>query len=256
MLRPFPQYSGVTDVYGDVAHSIYHSLQLTIEQRRVHGLVVNANYTYSRTEDDLAARTGYDFAQDWADRGQRSAAHLQPDRGLRPAVRQGGPAGRRQRLRRRARPRLAGVGDHAGPFGPAARLVRRRLQPAQRRHLLRRLQPGLLGPGPHQRRLRRRRRARDGAAHLHRSQRVRVGAGVHLGNTPRTMAFDLRNPGSVNQDLSIQRDFGCTRSSRSGSAPRSSTCSTRWCSAASTPTSPTPTSAGSARRPTSRASRS
>ena len=34
MLRPFPQYSGVTDVYGNVARSTYHSLQLTAEKRR------------------------------------------------------------------------------------------------------------------------------------------------------------------------------------------------------------------------------
>ena len=34
MLRPFPQYSGVTDVYGNVAWSTYDSLQLTLEKRR------------------------------------------------------------------------------------------------------------------------------------------------------------------------------------------------------------------------------
>ena len=67
MLRPFPQYSGVTDVYGDVARSTYHSLQLTVEKRRSDdGLIVNFNYTFSRTEDNLAARTGYNFDQDWA----------------------------------------------------------------------------------------------------------------------------------------------------------------------------------------------
>src|SRR6185436_12793109 len=66
MLRPFPQYSGVTDVYGDVAESMYHSLQLTAEKRRSDdGLTVSFNYTFSRTEDNLAARTGYDFDQDW-----------------------------------------------------------------------------------------------------------------------------------------------------------------------------------------------
>jgi hypothetical protein len=27
------------------------------------------------------------------------------------------------------------------------------------------------------------------------------------GNTPRTLAFDLRNPSSFNQDVSVQRDF-------------------------------------------------
>ena len=47
MLRPFPQYSGVTDVYGDVARSTYHSLQLTVEKRRSDdGLTVNFNYTF------------------------------------------------------------------------------------------------------------------------------------------------------------------------------------------------------------------
>ena len=66
MLRPFPQYSGVTDVYGDVAASTYRSLQLTVEQRRFRGLTVNFNYTYSRTEDNLSWRTGYLIDQDWA----------------------------------------------------------------------------------------------------------------------------------------------------------------------------------------------
>ena len=31
-----------------------------------HGLTLNANYTFSRTEDNLAARTGYNFGPDWA----------------------------------------------------------------------------------------------------------------------------------------------------------------------------------------------
>ena len=59
-----------------------------------------------------------------------------------------------------------------------------------------------------QRRLWRRRRAGREPAVVHRSQRVRVGAAPFTyGNTPRTLAFDLRNPSSFNQDLSIQRDF-------------------------------------------------
>ena len=57
-LRPFPQYSAVTDVYGNVAWSDYHSLQLTFARRHTNGLTLNANYTVSRTEDNLAARTG------------------------------------------------------------------------------------------------------------------------------------------------------------------------------------------------------
>ena len=30
---------------------------------------------------------------------------------------------------------------------------------------------------------------------------------IAYGNTPRTLAFDLRNPSSFNQDLSVRRDF-------------------------------------------------
>ena len=67
MLRPFPQYSAVTDVYGNVARSTYHSLQFTAEKRpTADGLTITFNYTFSRTMDDLAARTGYNFEQEWA----------------------------------------------------------------------------------------------------------------------------------------------------------------------------------------------
>jgi hypothetical protein len=48
MLRPFPQYSGVTDVYGDVGQSNYNALQATIQQRLSHGLTFNLNYTFSK----------------------------------------------------------------------------------------------------------------------------------------------------------------------------------------------------------------
>jgi hypothetical protein len=67
MLRPFPQYSAVSDVYGNISRSSYHSLQLTAEKRRSDdGLSVSFNYTFSRTEDNLSARTNYDIDQDWA----------------------------------------------------------------------------------------------------------------------------------------------------------------------------------------------
>jgi hypothetical protein len=67
MLRPFPQYSSVNDVYANVSRSTYHSLQLTAEKRRSDdGLSVSFNYTFSRTEDNTAARDSYDLDRDWA----------------------------------------------------------------------------------------------------------------------------------------------------------------------------------------------
>src|SRR5262249_61613522 len=36
-------------------------------------------------------------------------------------------------------------------------------------------------------------------------------AAYAYGNTPRTLAFDLRNPSAFNQDLSVRRDFQVAR---------------------------------------------
>ena len=178
MLRPFPQYLRRDRRLRQRRHARTTTRSSSrMEQRRWHGLIVNVNYTFSRTEDDLAARTGYDFAQDWAV-GVNDQPHIFNVIAVYdlPFGKEGQP-GSGNGFVGGAGPRLAALGDHAVPIGPAARLDHRRLQPAERRHVLRRLQPELLGPGPHQRRLRRRRRARHDAAHLHRPQRVRVGAG-------------------------------------------------------------------------------
>jgi len=48
MLRPFPQYGGVSDVYGNVGQSNYNALQLSVQHRLSHGLTFNFNYTYSK----------------------------------------------------------------------------------------------------------------------------------------------------------------------------------------------------------------
>ena len=48
MLRPFPQYGGVTDVYGNVGQSNYNALQLSVDQRLARGLTFNFNYTFSK----------------------------------------------------------------------------------------------------------------------------------------------------------------------------------------------------------------
>ena len=67
MLRPFPQYSAVNDVYGNIARSNYHSLQLTAEKRRSDdGLSDVVQLHVQQDEDNLSWRTGYDIEQDWA----------------------------------------------------------------------------------------------------------------------------------------------------------------------------------------------
>ena len=52
MLRPFPQYNGLNDVWGDVGNSHYNSMQITAIKRLSHGLSFNFNYAYSKAIDD------------------------------------------------------------------------------------------------------------------------------------------------------------------------------------------------------------
>jgi hypothetical protein len=60
MLKPFPQYSGLTDEVDAVSNSNYHSLQLSINQRLAHGLTVMLNYTFSKSLDNAGTfRSGY-----------------------------------------------------------------------------------------------------------------------------------------------------------------------------------------------------
>lgn len=71
MLKPFPQYSGVTDTWGDIGNGNYNALQLTLNQRVWHGLSATLNYTWSKQIDDLGGyRSGYPIPGDVIDGGQ------------------------------------------------------------------------------------------------------------------------------------------------------------------------------------------
>jgi hypothetical protein len=74
-LTTFPQYSGVSDLWGaNTSNVTYHSFQLMVLQRMSHGLSFNINYTYSKNiGDDGTFRSGYNIpaaavsggGQDW-----------------------------------------------------------------------------------------------------------------------------------------------------------------------------------------------
>lgn len=59
-LRPFPQYNGWSDVWGDIGMSNYNSLQISFSQKSLHGLTYTINYTYSKLYDNTGTgRTAY-----------------------------------------------------------------------------------------------------------------------------------------------------------------------------------------------------
>jgi hypothetical protein len=65
MLKLYPQYSGVSDLWPMVGNANYNSLQVVVEKRLSHGLVVSGNYTFSKSFDDLGSRSAY-----WTEKAQ------------------------------------------------------------------------------------------------------------------------------------------------------------------------------------------
>jgi len=54
--RPFPQFSNVSEDVPDIGNSSYNAMNVRLEKSWSHGLLFQANYTWSRLIDDLAAR--------------------------------------------------------------------------------------------------------------------------------------------------------------------------------------------------------
>ena len=61
-LLAFPQYSGVTNTWGNVANISYNALEFTLAQRQWHGLSYSLNYTWSQNiGDDGTYRAGFNL---------------------------------------------------------------------------------------------------------------------------------------------------------------------------------------------------
>ncbi|MGA3325430.1 MAG: TonB-dependent receptor [Terriglobia bacterium] len=73
-LKPFPQYSGISNPWLDVGNSSYNALQISFNQRFSHGLSYMLNYTYSKELDDLIA-SPRDPNADFLERGPGTIDH-------------------------------------------------------------------------------------------------------------------------------------------------------------------------------------
>jgi hypothetical protein len=80
-LRPFPQFGGMTDLWGDTGNANYNALQISVIQRPWHNLSGFVNYTRAKEIDDTGThRTQYgvgpqdgnfvkNYPTGWIDRG-------------------------------------------------------------------------------------------------------------------------------------------------------------------------------------------
>jgi hypothetical protein len=72
-LKPFPQYSTISDPWLDIGNSTYNSLQVSLNQRLSHGLTFMVNYTYSKELDDLVGVR--DPNKDYLEKGPGTIDH-------------------------------------------------------------------------------------------------------------------------------------------------------------------------------------
>ena len=83
MLVAFPQYSGVSDSWGNVGNFSYNSLQITLEQRMHNGLSFNVNYTLAKNiGDDGTFRSGFDIPAAAISHGTRAYKQDRIERGV------------------------------------------------------------------------------------------------------------------------------------------------------------------------------
>jgi hypothetical protein len=81
MLVHFPQYSGVSDTWGNVGNFAYDSLQIVLQQRTSHGLTFTVNYTYAKNiGDDGTFRSGYAIPASALSGASSSATAIKQDR--------------------------------------------------------------------------------------------------------------------------------------------------------------------------------
>ena len=74
-LRPFPQYSSISDTYGFIGNTRFHALEAYVTKRLNNGLTFMSNYTWSRSIDNNATfRSGYDIPGFAATDGQSHPA--------------------------------------------------------------------------------------------------------------------------------------------------------------------------------------
>jgi hypothetical protein len=83
MLKPFPQYSSITDTWGDIGNANYNALQISLQQRKWHGLTYTLNYSFSKTIDDISGvRSGYPIPGNTIDGGVGSFQANRIDRSV------------------------------------------------------------------------------------------------------------------------------------------------------------------------------
>jgi hypothetical protein len=205
MLRPFPQYSGISDVWGNVGNVNFNSLQIIGRKTMSHGLIVNFNYTFSKAFDDLTSRSGY-----FADKAQG----VDPSHVVNILLAYQVPFGKGHQFAAgnavaraiASNWQISGVTTYRS--GTGFGIISAACNVPNAGSCYADYNPGFSGPvringdygsgdlsGP------------NAPAFLDKNAFLSPAAFTY-GTTPRTLVYGLRNPPRYNQDLSLRREFG------------------------------------------------
>ncbi|ADW70530.1 TonB-dependent receptor [Granulicella tundricola] len=213
-LRPFPQYNSIYDPFADFGNASYHSLQTRLQQRTSHGLYFLASYTWSKSINNTGAVIA------GAEAAPRSAYNLRQERAvavedipqiLSIATVYRLPFGRGQAFANSGIANailggwsISGIVQYQSgtPLGP---ILASCLVPYTGgcyadygKGLTARIN-GAYGSGG----------SPSTTAYINRSAFADP-ASFTFGNTPRTLAFGLRNPWSLDEDVTVGRDLRIT----------------------------------------------
>ena len=205
MLRPFPQYTNISDLWVDVANSNYNSMQVTLQKRASAGLTLNFNYTLSKEFDDTAGtRSAYNWKTEKAVGTEDQTHVVNATFVYRLPFGKGHSLGSGNSVVQRLASnwQLSGIttfrtGVPLGPILSACTLPQAGSCYAD-------YNPGFSGPL--------RINGNWGSGDVGTTSYIAAGAfqtpaPFTYGNTPRTLVLGLRNPNSFNEDASLRRDF-------------------------------------------------
>ncbi|HYK61171.1 MAG TPA: TonB-dependent receptor, partial [Bryobacteraceae bacterium] len=204
MLRPFPQYQGITDAWGDVANSNYNSLQVTLNKRLSHRLVFNSNYVWSKAFTDDTATTGSASARSAYNWKTEKAQQIDPSNTINVLLVYSLPSRKGQRLGLLTGGwQISGITTYRS--GQLLNTFLANCNTPNAGSCYADYNRGFTGPA---------RIGGDygsgdvkGAAVYLDKNAFKSPAAFTYGDTPRTGAYGLRGPGNSNQSVSLRREF-------------------------------------------------
>jgi hypothetical protein len=208
-LRPFAQYNGFNDIWGDIGSSNYSSLQLSLKQTDIRGFSYGLSYTFGKTFDDTgSSRSAYGYQGRTAAQEEYALSTVNVPSHFTLYYVYNLPFGKgdgnrlvKEVIRNWA---LSGLVTYSS--GTPLAITASGCNDPNGGTCMPNLAPGFSGSARINVGWGRKNTATTSYAYIN-AAAFAVPAAYTIGNAPRTYAYALRNPGTYDEDLSVRRAF-------------------------------------------------